>query len=79
MLYFARLLVISMFQLVIGSQLSTLVCPTAWESHGLKCYKMSHQVSNFLNAKNYCHDQNAEVIMPKTVEENRIVKKLLDQ
>ncbi|CAC5357218.1 unnamed protein product [Mytilus coruscus] len=59
--------------------LGTLTCPSGWESHGLKCYKMSHQVSNFWNAKKYCHDQNAEVIMPKTLEENKIVKKLLYQ
>ncbi|VDI56553.1 low affinity immunoglobulin epsilon Fc receptor, partial [Mytilus galloprovincialis] len=57
----------------------TLLCPTGWESHGLKCYKLSHQVSNFLNAKKYCHDLNSEMIMPKTEEENKIVKKLLYQ
>ncbi|XP_052076832.1 uncharacterized protein LOC127714840 isoform X3 [Mytilus californianus] len=79
MQYFVTLLVISMFQLVIGSQPSTLPCPTGWESHGLKCYKMYHKFCNFLNAKKYCHDQNAEVIMPKTEEENNIMKTLLQQ
>ncbi|CAG2227456.1 unnamed protein product [Mytilus edulis] len=79
MLYFVRLFVISMFQLLIGSQLSKLTCPAGWESHGFKCYKMSHQYSNFSNATKYCNDENAELIMPKTVEEQNIMKTLLRQ
>lgn len=59
--------------------IGTWTCPTGWESHGKQCYKMSHQVSNFSNAQKYCHDQKAEVIMPKTEAENEIAKKLLDQ
>ncbi|CAC5357221.1 unnamed protein product [Mytilus coruscus] len=57
--------------------IGTLPCPTGWESHGLKCYKMSHQFFDFSNATKYCNDQNAEVIMPKTVEEQNIMKTLL--
>ncbi|XP_071123977.1 uncharacterized protein [Mytilus edulis] len=79
MLHFVRLFVISMFPLLIGSHLSKLTCPTVWESHGFKCYKMSHQYSNFSNAVKYCNDQNAELIMPKTVEEQNVMKTLLRQ
>ncbi|XP_063417659.1 uncharacterized protein LOC134700228 [Mytilus trossulus] len=79
MLYFLRLFVMSMFQLLIESQLSKLTCPTGWESHGFKCYKMSHQCVDFSNATQYCNDQNAELIMPKTVEEQNIMKTLIRQ
>ncbi|XP_052076828.1 uncharacterized protein LOC127714837 [Mytilus californianus] len=79
MLYFVRLLVISMFQLLINSQLSKLTCPIGWESHGLKCYKVSNQLFDFLNTRKYCNNQNAEVIMPKTVDEQNIMKTLLRQ
>ncbi|CAG2212637.1 unnamed protein product [Mytilus edulis] len=58
---------------------SIWTCPTGWESHGKQCYKMSHKFSNFLNAQEYCHDQNAEVIMPKTDVENKRAKRLLNQ
>ncbi|XP_052076835.1 uncharacterized protein LOC127714841 isoform X3 [Mytilus californianus] len=74
-----RLLVIFMYHYVIDSQPSTLTCPAGWNSLGLKCYKMSHQSLTFWNAKEYCNNQNAEVIMPKTAEENNAMKTLLRQ
>ncbi|CAG2247876.1 unnamed protein product [Mytilus edulis] len=79
MFCFVRLLVISVFPLLIESQLSKLTCPTGWESHGFKCYKISHQYFDFSNATKYCNDHNAELIMPKTVEEQNIMKTLLRQ
>ncbi|XP_071128148.1 uncharacterized protein [Mytilus edulis] len=74
-----RLLVIFVYYSVIFSQQSTLTCPAGWNSIDLKCYKMSHQSLTFWNAREYCNNHNADVIMPKTTEENNAMKTLLRQ
>ncbi|XP_063403119.1 uncharacterized protein LOC134687076 isoform X2 [Mytilus trossulus] len=61
------------------STVGTLTCPAGWNSLGLKCYKMYHQTLSYWDAKKYCNDQNADVIMPKTAEENNTMKTLIEQ
>ncbi|VDI34181.1 C-type lectin superfamily 17 member A, partial [Mytilus galloprovincialis] len=57
----------------------TLTCPAGWNSFGLKCYKISHQPLTFWNASEYCNNQNADVIMPRTAEEVNTMQTLVGQ
>ncbi|CAG2235690.1 unnamed protein product [Mytilus edulis] len=76
---------LTIYDLILGLELitielqGTLTCPAGWNSIDLKCYKMSHQSLTFWNAREYCNNHNADVIMPKTTEENNAMKTLLRQ
>ncbi|CAC5357226.1 unnamed protein product [Mytilus coruscus] len=55
---------------------SILTCSEGWNLHGSKCYKLDPEMRNFTNSKKFCENLNAEMIMPKTAEENSILSEI---
>ncbi|CAC5357231.1 unnamed protein product [Mytilus coruscus] len=50
-----------------------LTCSEDWKRHGSKCYKLDGGEMNIANSKKFCENLNAEMIMPKTADENSVL------
>ncbi|XP_063417660.1 uncharacterized protein LOC134700230 [Mytilus trossulus] len=55
---------------------SILTCSEGWNLHGSKCYKLDPEMRNFTNSNKFCENLNAEMIMPKTAEENSVLSEI---
>ncbi|CAC5385072.1 unnamed protein product [Mytilus coruscus] len=54
-----------------------LTCSVNWKHQGSKCYKLDQENRNFTESKQICENLNAEMIMPKTTEENEILSTIV--
>ncbi|CAC5357233.1 unnamed protein product [Mytilus coruscus] len=52
---------------------SILTCSEGWNLHSSKCYKLDGGEMNISNSKKFCENLNAEMIMPKTADENSVL------
>ncbi|CAG2247874.1 unnamed protein product [Mytilus edulis] len=59
-----------------SNTMGILTCSEGWNLHGSKCYKLDTEMRNFTNSKKFCKNLNAEMIMPKTAEENSVLPKI---
>ncbi|XP_071126476.1 uncharacterized protein [Mytilus edulis] len=69
----ATLLGFILFGTISKSFSSILTCSKGWNLHGSKCYKLDPELRKFTNSKKFCENLNAEMIMPKTAEENSLL------